>query len=548
MNSRMLVRVFCSLAILGLLVPASGLTRAQPGAAAGQPARPNPYAAQLAARLAAGTLPWSTAPGNAPCFVRRAAASGDSQVNCSAEDSPLLFDVQLNQAEPSVVTIGSKVVVAYNDTFTCCQGAPSQIGYSVSHDGGQNFTDMVSPPGGPAVVPFSDPSLAVDDAGNVWLETLAGDISHLPTILSELALWEMPASSDTFQLVSLPVIAGSLTAHFADKGLLAIGRDGDGREHFYITYIEYSGNFFAGILSQGPVELLDSTDAVNWRKTQLTAPTLCEPASPAPVPVPAGNHLYVSLHELDTAACTTDPTVTSGTQEVLTVDVPSATVINRSVLAPLHGAGDAVPPECGGSQVIETAPGLEARTASLSAAALDANGTLYVAWQDRPAGTGGGNLNATRIYLSYSTDGAQSWSAPQVISGPLSATQMADRYDPALVADTWGLHALWYERIANPGGGPDLIRADKADFTLAGPASPPHALGGGETALSTTPFPVLPIAQSHCYMGDYNQIASNGTRVTAAWTDARNLATSVEGTLIHQDDVFAQTYQAPVAQ
>jgi hypothetical protein len=198
--------------------------------------------------------------------------------------------------------------------------------------------------------------------------------------------------------------------------------------------------------------------------------------------------------------------------------------------------------QCSGAQVIKTAPDLYGRSFPVPTPTLGPDGVLYVAWADRPRGLGGGFGNAARVYLSYSRDAGRSWSKPQVISGPLSATHMADRFDPALTSDTHGLHAIWYQRIASARGGPDLIRTDRADLTLASARSGPAPIGRGEQRLSTVPWQYL---ANKCYEGDYIGVFTNGAEAFAAWTDLRNIAPSVTGGLAHDADVFSDHWRVP---
>ncbi|MFD7561048.1 hypothetical protein ACFV9E_42015, partial [Streptomyces sp. NPDC059835] len=274
------------------------------------------------------------------------------------------------------------------------------IGYSVSHDGGRTWVDMGNLPRSPDVQPDADPRLAIDPAGNIWLTALADSDSGIV----KLALYEMPAGSDTFRLVSLPAVGSAPGYQFEpDRERLAIARDGDGRTHFYVTYTQYQGS--PGAI-RGPVVLADSTDAKHWRHTTLTEPDLCEPHSPAAAPIAKGNRLYVFFHDLDKAACAhdpdVDPAVTGGREEVVTVDVETARILRRTVIAPIHGVGERVDLDCFGQQVISTASGLAGRTSSGSDPTLGPDGVLYVVWPDRPGGLGGGFDNATRIYLSHS--------------------------------------------------------------------------------------------------------------------------------------------------
>jgi hypothetical protein len=463
--------------------------------------------------------------------------TSDVQVNCRAEDNG---SPQNTQSETSVVAVDSRVVAGFNDSLVCCVPAINLSGYSVSTNGGKSFTDKGDLPWSGNVQPIGDPSLATDGQGNVYYATLA---FQGPFAQSLIALYEMPAGSDTFRLLSVPVNVGNARSFFADKELLSIGRDAQGKLHFYITW-----TYYAHSNVQGPVMLSDSTDGVHWRTTQISAPDTCAPTTPGSHPVPAGGTLYVTWEQFDLAACTTNPDVTSGTQFVATVNVATAKVLRVTTVARVQGAGDVVR-FCGFADlgVIETAPGHDSREFEAPSSTIDANGTLYLAWNDRPAGPGGGFTNATRIFLSYSTDGGQTFSTPQVISGPASTQFMNDRYQPAIVADASGLHATWYERVQNPSGGPDLLREDKETLSLATATSAPTVISG-ESALSTTPFPIYqtnpnqdPIIAA-CYMGDYNQVASNGTQRFATWGDNRNIVTTTTGATENQADVFSGSF------
>lgn len=198
-------------------------------------------------------------------------------------------------------------------------------------------------------------------------------------------------------------------------------------------------------------------------------------------------------------------------------------------------------------EVIETAPGDDSRLFEAPTSGIDANGTVYEMWNDRPTGPGAAFSDATRVFLSYSTDGNVTWSSPAVISGPISSAYMADRYQPGFSLDASGLHASWYERVLNGvSGQPDLLRRDAENLTLATTTSAPVA--GSESVLSTVAFPIYQTNPNQdpniaaCYMGDYSQVASNGTTHFAAWGDNRNVVTTSSGVTEHQADVFLQSF------
>jgi hypothetical protein len=466
-----------------------------------------------------------------PCRAE-SSTTGNVQVNCRAEDGTSPANTQ---SETSVAAVGDKVVVGYNDSLVCCIPAINLTGYSVSNDGGKTFTDMGDLPFDPTVQPIGDPTVAHDSQGNFYFASLALGSAGLGAH-SLVSLYEMPAGSNTFQFVSVAVDVGSSHFHFADKEYLAVAPDAAGQTHFYITWTSFTKN------PQSPIMLTDSADGINWRTTMVSTADACAQGSN---PVPSGGTVYVSWVQSVPAGCT-NANITAANAMMATVDLTTASVVNRTTIAPINGSGDKIV-ACNSPadlrEVIETAPGHDARNFEMPTTTIDANGVLYAAWNDRPAGVGGDFTNATRIVLSYSLDGNGTWSTPQVISGKVSRKVMSDRFQPWLIADATGLHAMWYERVA--GTTEDQIRTDKEDLTLATASAAPTT--SGESPISSVAFPIIqtnpnqdPII-SNCYMGDYNNIGSNGVTRFVTWGDNRNVATTTSGRE-NQPDVFLQSY------
>jgi hypothetical protein len=460
----------------------------------------------------------------------------DVQVNCLAEDGGSSLNTE---SETSVAAMGSKVVVGFNDSLVCCVPAINLTGYSVSTDGGAHFTDMGDLPAAPGTLPIGDPTVAHDADGNFYFATLALNSVGIGTH-SEIAFYKMPAGSSRFQLVSTVTDVGSDELFFADKEYLAVGTDGSGRTHFYISWTFFSRN------PASPIMLSDSTDGVHWRTNMVSTADACAQGS---TPLPAGGTVFVSWNQQTPASCAS-PTGTQSNQMMATVDVSSGTVVRRTSVAAVNGNGDKIvacnrPTDL--RQVIETAPGHDIRNFELPAITRDGNGVLYMAWNDRPNGPGGPNSNATRIFLSFSRDNNVTWSTPQVISGTVATDHMSDRFQPWLAADASGLHAMWYERVKGAtANSEDVLRTDKEDLTLATPTLAPVA--GSETQVSSVTFPVIqtnpnqdPII-ANCYMGDYNNIVSTGTTRYVTWGDNRNVVTTSQGVTEHQPDVFLFSY------
>ena len=490
----------------------------------------------LVVRVLTGTATQAAGPSNSgtPCAAEPS-TTGNVQVNCRAEDGT---SPQNTQSETTVAAFGQKVVVGYNDSLVCCTPALNFTGYSVSNDGGKTFTDEGDLPWQPNVQPIGDPAVARDGSGNFYFTSLALNAAGIGAH-SMISFYKMPAGSSTFKLISVPVDVGGAQTAFADKDYLAVGKDASGQTHFYITW-----TFFSSGSPYSPIMLTDSIDGVHWRTTMVSSASACAQGSN---PVPSGGTLYVSWEESVPAGCT-DVTVTAAYEKMATVDVASAAVQAITTIAPVRGSGDTIV-ACNNAsdlrEVIETETGHDARNFEMPNT-FSWNGVLYAVWNDRPNGIGGVTTNATRIFLSYSLDGNQHWSAPQVISGKLAHGVMNDRFQPWITADASGLHAAWYERVA--GTPVDVLRFDKEDLSFATPTSAPSAVGTGETPISSVTFPIVqtnpqqdPVI-SFCYMGDYTNITSNGTTRFVTWGDNRNMVTTSAGTTENQPDVFLQTY------
>jgi hypothetical protein len=254
--------------------------------------------------------------------------TGNVQVNCLAEDDS---SRQNTQSETTVAAFGNKVVVGFNDSLVCCIPALNLSGYSVSNDGGKTFTDMGDLPWKPFVQPIGDPSVAHDDSGNFYFASLALSSDGLGAH-SLISFYKMPAGSNTFQLVSVPVDVGSGVRFFADKEYLAVAPDGTGQLHFYITW-----SFFSRA-PQSPIMLTDSTDGVNWRTTMVSGSLACAQFSN---PVPHGGTLFASWEESVPEGCT-NHNITAANERMATFDVASGTVLGITTIAPVRGFGDKI--------------------------------------------------------------------------------------------------------------------------------------------------------------------------------------------------------------
>jgi hypothetical protein len=445
-------------------------------------------------------------------------------VNCLAEDGQAPNNTQ---SETSEAAIGKIVVVGFNDSLVCCKQI-DLTGYSVSRNGAHSFVDKGDLPLLSNVQPIGDPAVAAGTDGSFYFASLA--LSGLKsTSHSLISFYRMAPGQSRFHLVSVPVDVGSQATHFANKEYLAIGRDANGHQHFYITWTLFTSAVPSVIM------LTESTDGIHWHTHPVSAANGCSQGSN---PVPAGGTVYVSWEQMVQAECTAQNPNTHQMEMMAAVHVATGQVLRRTVIAPVLGAGDAIV-NCNGPtdfrEVIQTAPGHDARLFELPSTTIDSNGVLYAAWNDRPGGLGGPPSNSTRIYLSFSRNGAKTWSKPVVISGPVSPTVVTDRFQPWITVGGGALHAMWYQRVGN------LIQTDAETLSLATPAAAPKP--GPEVRVSTVRFPIIqtnpnqdPII-SNCYMGDYNNVAFGNGTAYISWGDNRNVVKTTQRTE-HQPDVF----------
>ena len=169
---------------------------------------------------------------------------------------------------------------------------------------------------------------------------------------------------------------------------------------------------------------------------------------------------------------------------------------------------------------LDLGPGMVMRNLEFPAIAIGPTGTVYVAWNDAASGN-------SNIRLATSTNGGATWSLVWATDGS------ADKVQPALSADTSGVHLLFYRR--NPNNTLDVVADNSAN------GSPPFTAA----RVTSKSFPgVFTVPQldpiiADGYMGDYIANVSDGSDQYFAWGDNRDTVTNVlwpNGR--HDPDVF----------
>lgn len=150
------------------------------------------------------------------------------------------------------------------------------------------------------------------------------------------------------------------------------------------------------------------------------------------------------------------------------------------------------------------------------------NGTIYVNWSDQSNG-----VNDTDIFLSKSTDGGNSWSAPFRVNN--DAPGKHQFFSWMTIDQTNGyIYIVFYDRRNYTNNNTDVYLA--------------HSTNGGasftNTKISTTPF--LPV--SSVFMGDYTNITAHNGVIRPIWTRLHSGQVSVWTALVSQNSLSNEEF------
>jgi hypothetical protein len=461
----------------------------------------------LSPGLPAGGLPAAGPSGHASNAGNLAKpAFTNVRVNDPAQDTHQAD--QTTQSETAIAVAGSHVAVGYNDSQQSglfLTAGSDLTGYSYSADGGASFTDGGTVPNTPEFVNLGDPWLTSTRAGDMYFSTLADDAVNLNL---DVAVAKSTDGGKTWG-TPVPVFRPPISIVYSgDKPALAAGPDPavKSRDDLYLAYDDFSAN-----LNVRPLKIFNglpvahSTDGgKTWKLTyaaRLLQPTkgcsFSQFIGATPIVNPANGTLYVVAEKL----AVTDPHCQG-------LPVQRSEWIFRSADGgKTFGAGvqiasvtEAVP-----NGLLFLGPGRYMRDLEFPAVALRGN-ALYVAWNDGASGH-------SHIRLATSTDGGHTWAVRFVTHGS------GDEVQPALSADSSGLHLLYYQR--NPNNTLDVLAGNSKNGT-----------GFAQKRVTTQSFPgTLTVPQfdpiiAFGYMGDYIANVSDGSHQYFAWGDNRDTVTN----------------------
>lgn len=145
------------------------------------------------------------------------------------------------------------------------------------------------------------------------------------------------------------------------------------------------------------------------------------------------------------------------------------------------------------------------------------HGTIYVSWSDQRNGTGN-----TDVFITKSSDGGLTWSAPLRINDDTTQTQQFFTWMTIDQTTGW-LYAVFYDRRNYTDTRTDVYMAVSKD--------------GGQSfenhLISKSPF----IPNSNIFFGDYTNISAYNGMVRPIWTRLNNDSLSVWTAIIHMDSV-----------
>jgi hypothetical protein len=295
------------------------------------------------------------------------------------------------QVEPDAVAVGSTIVAAFQSGRLFSAGS-SDIGFATSRDGGLSWLTGFLPGLSKVVQPgnpfdsVSDPSIAYDAAHGVWLiaslpsNFSAGTTAILVSRSSDGIVWSNPIS-----------VAPSLTSF--DKDWITC--DKTPTSPFYgRCYLEWDTPLVNGL-----IRMSTSTDGgITWGPVLNTA-DLATGVGGEPLVQPNGT-VIVPIDDYNEQNVRSFVSHDGGASWSATVSV--ATIADH-----LDGGG--------------------LRSGPLPSAAMDAGGTVYIAWQDCRYRAG---CAENDIVLSTTNDGAV-WTSP--VRVPIdSPTSSIDHFLPVI--------------------------------------------------------------------------------------------------------------------
>ncbi|MBI1730967.1 hypothetical protein HY229_00975 [Candidatus Acetothermia bacterium] len=396
------------------------------------------------------------------------------------------------QNETAIAVHGPNVVAGWNDLGQF-SSTRSMIGYAYSGDGGITWTDEGSVLPIPGGFLFGDPDVKADRIGNFYFS----GIGSKPGLGAAIVVAK---SSDGGRTFGTPVIASigvTGSPYMQDKPFMEVDTSGgryDGT--IYVTWSLFSARLWGSMLNE--IVLSRSTDGGrSFSKATPVAPLGGYQFS-MPRVGPNGE-LYVLYEDYLNFGLRITKSVDGGRTF-------GADGVNNRLIARFALGG--VPNLNCGRYVLKG--NIRHDLVQVDMAINHQNGDVYVVYDSNPPGA-----DQTDVYFIRSTDGGVSWSQPLRVNDDKSES---DQFMGAIsVSEDGVIGVTFYDRRNDP----ENLKLDKymaQSFDSGLTFGPNFRLSS-----VSSPVPIIEVPIP-CYMGDYDQVASDGEYFYATWGDNRNKA------------------------
>jgi hypothetical protein len=409
---------------------------------------------------------------------------------------------QTTQSETTIAVAGSHVAVGYNDSqqnLLILTAGSNTSGYSYSTNGGRSFTDGGDLPNAKEFANFGDPWMGSARSGTMYYSTLAVDLfaGNLDVAVAKSTnggkTWSTP----------VPVLRPPVTTFYSgDKDALAVGPDPTvkSRDNVYVAYDDASFDTNTNQAFNGLPVARSIDGGKTWQVhyadkfvVQTSGCSFKQYIGATPIVDDATGTLYVTAEKI----AVNDPNCT-GVAPTFSEWFFKSTDGGQT-FGPGKKISNVTPATPDG--ILPLGPGRYMRTIEFPTIALR-GGAIYVAWND-------GTQGRSHIRLARSTNGGSTWTVSFVTGGN------GDEVQPALSADSSGVHLLYYHRY--PNNLLDVLLGNSTNgtsFTTRRVTS--RSFKGSLTIPQFDPI----IAPG--YMGDYIANVSHGAHDYFAWGDNRD--------------------------
>lgn len=423
--------------------------------------------------------------------------SAPQRINRRAVNDPSADNTaQDTQSETTIAVDGDDVVVAWNDSGSFIGGASHFTGYANSTDRGTTFTDRGALPNS-AEGDAGDPVLAVDRTSHVfYLATLGFNTGE------NLQVFRSTDGGETFgaPVNGTPGYAGS--GNFQDKEWMTVDNfAGGGQGNVYLCWTNFA--------SDAEIRFTRSTDGGATFGPNTGTLIAGEGAQNQGCYVVVGPDHTVYVFYFRGAGGDNKLWVRRSTDQGNSFSGPTevADLLTSSINGNLSLNG-----------------GL--RSNSFPHAAVNpVSGQLYVVFNDNPDGA-----DAADSYVVTSEDNGATWSPRAQVNDD---DQDRDQFFPTVGVNEAGNQVMvgYYSRLHDPANFAFHRRGRQARVDDAGELKWRESFQmGPDTPIVIGQDPVI----NPTYMGDYDQIASEGKHFFSSWADNR------DGNSFHanQPDVF----------